>query len=169
MTDTYDDVDIDTGEMGPEPTPPEPTVVQENWLLQASFKTPAGALINVRGRDYAGLKTNLEAIQALTPLILEAEKGFTGLGTAMAGLGASPVAPAPQQGAGGPGNGGYGQWSAPQQGQGQAPAGPAPTCDHGMPAKYVKGGISSKTGRPYPAFWACAMPRGQECRFRVTA
>ena len=34
-------------------------------------------------------------------------------------------------------------------------AGGPPSCPHG-PMKFVEGGFSRKTGRPYPAFYACA-------------
>ena len=48
-----------------------------------------------------------------------------------------------------------------------APA--APMCDHGLPARHVPGGISKKTNRPYPAFYACAQPRETQCSFRANA
>lgn len=40
------------------------------------------------------------------------------------------------------------------------PANPGgPVCAHG-PMKYVPGGFSKSTNRPYPAFWACTTPKG---------
>lgn len=44
-----------------------------------------------------------------------------------------------------------------------------PVCDHGLPARHVPGGISKKTNRPYPAFYACAQPRESQCSFRANA
>jgi hypothetical protein len=46
---------------------------------------------------------------------------------------------------------------------------PVPMCDHGLPARHVPGGISKKTNRPYPAFYACAQPRDAQCNFRANA
>jgi len=50
-----------------------------------------------------------------------------------------------------------------------AAASDAPMCDHGLPARHVPGGISKKTNRPYPAFYACAQPRDTQCSFRANA
>ena len=45
------------------------------------------------------------------------------------------------------------------------PAGPAPMCDHGQPMKLVPAGVSKKTGKPYPGFYACANPdRNSQCK-----
>lgn len=41
---------------------------------------------------------------------------------------------------------------------------PVPNCDHGQPMKLVPPGISKKTGKPYPGFYACANPdRNSQC------
>jgi hypothetical protein len=45
----------------------------------------------------------------------------------------------------------------------------APVCGHGVPAKYIAGGIAKQSGKPYPAFYACAMDRDNQCKFRQTA
>lgn len=45
----------------------------------------------------------------------------------------------------------------------------APVCDHGLPAKLVPAGISRATNRPYPAFYACANDRANQCGFKQTA
>jgi hypothetical protein len=45
----------------------------------------------------------------------------------------------------------------------------APMCGHGMPAKYIAGGIAKQSGKPYPAFYACALDRDNQCKFRQTA
>lgn len=38
----------------------------------------------------------------------------------------------------------------------RAPAGPSPECpSHGKSMKYVVGGVSKASGKPYDAFWAC--------------
>lgn len=45
-----------------------------------------------------------------------------------------------------------------------APAANAPMCDHGQPMKLVPAGVSKKTGKPYPGFYACANPsRDHQC------
>lgn len=45
------------------------------------------------------------------------------------------------------------------------PAGNAPLCDHGQPMKLVPAGVSKKTGKPYPGFYACANPdRNSQCK-----
>jgi hypothetical protein len=46
-----------------------------------------------------------------------------------------------------------------------APAAPAPMCDHGQAMKLVPAGVSKKTGKPYPGFYACANPdRNSQCK-----
>ena len=45
----------------------------------------------------------------------------------------------------------------------------APICDHGLPAKLVPAGISRNTNKPYPAFFACANDRANQCGFKQTA
>jgi hypothetical protein len=41
---------------------------------------------------------------------------------------------------------------------------PVPNCDHGQPMKLVPPGVSKKTGKPYPGFYACANPdRNSQC------
>jgi N-methylhydantoinase B/oxoprolinase/acetone carboxylase alpha subunit len=120
----------------------------DGWLVQTSFKTPKGTLINVRAMNAATLDVELEAIKELAPAILEAEAAFSPAGVPAALQGTAHAAP--------PAGGG-------------TPAPPnAPNCDHGQPAKYVKGGIS-KAGKPYSAFWACAQARDAQCSFRQTA
>lgn len=143
---------------------PQIRTVAETWLLQVSLKTPRGALINVRAIDITELEGNLNAITALADVILNAEAALSApapgssVPPALNQLGAQPVAQYPQQGP--PPS------FVPQQ---QAPQGAAPFCQHNQPARYVAGGVSQKTGRPYRAFWACAQPRGQECQFRQAA
>jgi hypothetical protein len=42
-----------------------------------------------------------------------------------------------------------------------APTGVAPSCVHG-PMRFVAGGVSKSTGKGYPAFYSCTMPKGQD-------
>lgn len=121
----------------------------DGWLHQVSFKTAKGTLINVRSMTVADLDIQIEAMKELAPAILAAEAEFApgGVASLSSGMGARPAGP-PQSAPGAPTN--------------------APTCEHGQPAKYVKGGIS-KAGKPYSAFWACAMDRESQCSFRQTA
>lgn len=133
------------------------------WLLQVSIKTPAGTLINVRGMEGIDVAAGLAAVRAMTDEILHTEAGFAQQRAA---------APQPQQ---------YGppqQNFAPQQRPAAPPAQPPagqpignqPTCQCGYPAKFVQGGISRKTQRPYPAFWTCGNPvREAECSYRQNA
>jgi hypothetical protein len=51
------------------------------------------------------------------------------------------------------------QGQQPPQQAPQAPQQGGPVCAHG-PMKYVPGGFSKSTNRPYPAFWACTTPKG---------
>lgn len=148
------------------------------WLLQVSLKTPAGTLINVRGLSAWDIAAGLESIRGMVHEITGLEREFSA-GAALAPLvdparnqyAPQPSAPPqqPQQQ----------QWGQPPQqqwpgqsggwgGQPQAGGQPqnAPVCKHGMAAKHVPGGIA-KSGRPYRAFWACAMPREQQCDFRA--
>ena len=122
----------------------------DGWLMQVSFKTPRGSLINVRSLSVADLDIQIEAMAELADRILATEAAFSPAGVPAALQGtAYPSAP-----------------SAPPAG---TPAPPnAPNCDHGQPAKYVKGGIS-KAGKPYSAFWACAQARDAQCNFRQSA
>jgi len=46
-----------------------------------------------------------------------------------------------------------------QTGSASSAAPAIPSCAHG-PMKFVPGGFSKRTGKPYPAFWACQAPRG---------
>lgn len=60
-----------------------------------------------------------------------------------------------------------GGWSNQGSQQSSQPAattqqGPAPTCRHGE-MKFVPGGTSKRTNRPYDAFWSCNGPRNEQC------
>lgn len=121
----------------------------DGWLVQASFKTRAGTLINVRAMTVAELDVQIEAMGEIAPTILATEALFIPQGVAaLSAVGGHPAAPPSTAGGGAPTN--------------------APNCQCGNPAKYVKGGIS-KAGKPYSAFWACNSPRESQCNFRQTA
>lgn len=52
-------------------------------------------------------------------------------------------------------------WTPPSA---PAQVAPVPNCDHGQSMKLVPPGISKKTGKPYPGFYACANPdRNSQC------
>lgn len=143
------------------------------WAVQVSFKTPHGALINLRADRMDEMHIALESFHDLIPAILANESALTGGGNVAAQM---PLAPPVQQPAQPafqpqPQQGPPPEWAQPQQQpqQWQQPAQQvpqqAPMCPgHGMPAKWVKPGISKSSGRPYPGFWACAMPQGQQCK-----
>lgn len=119
------------------------------WLLQVSLKTNGQSLVNVRAMDKESLENGLRDIIDLSDVIAEAE---TAVGAVQMIKQAMPGSGAPD---------------APPQ-VGGAPAAVAPLCNCQRPAKFVPGGVS-KAGRPYKAFWACANPQGQQCRFRADA
>ena len=117
------------------------------WLLQVSVKTPAGTLINVRGMEGMDIAAGLAAISGISEQVTALEEKFR------------PVVPQALQGVAQP--------VAPAQSQYQQPQG-GPQCQCGFPAKYVKGGVSKKTNRPYQAFYCCGNPnRDAECSFRA--
>lgn len=128
------------------------------WLTQVSFKTPSGTLINIRGMEAIDVMAGLAALRGMADEIQGIEALFS---NPLQALGATPIRQyqqtpqAPQQGG----------WQ-PQPQAPQGPSGPTPMCKHGLPAKYVQGGIAKSTGRPYKAFWACSLDRSQQCDFR---
>lgn len=148
------DPDTDPREIGQD-VPAFPLVTGEApWLLQVSFKTPSGTLINVRGMEGIDVAAGLAALQGIADQIKHTEDLFGGQHALQVGLGARPVAPQPTP--------------QPQFQQPNIPGGTQnpPLCAHGQPAKFVAGGISKKTGRAYRAFWACAQPQGMQCDWR---
>ena len=153
------------------------------WLLQASLKTPGGALINARGIDKDQLAVSLAAISELTPLILAMEQALLAGGAVASALPLAPKQPAAPQGWNPPAappqappqQQGWGaQLAPPQQWGAQRPSAPAAqqapqggvVCNHGTAAKWVEPGISKSSGRPYKGFYACAMGRDQDCGFK---
>lgn len=122
------------------------------WLLQVSLKTNGQSLINVRSMDKDGLENGLLDIIELADKIAEAETAVGAVQMVKTAMPGSQV-----------------QGPPPSVGGGQQASAVAPQCDCGLPAKFVPGGVSNSTQRPYKAFWACSKPRGQQCRFRSDA
>jgi len=135
---------------------------QNNTKFQVNFKLADGTLINIYADDAAELDAALANIQDSAAQIAAVSGSLAnanGVRNAVVGLGATPVAsdepvwaaksaPAPVA-------------AAPAQPQ---IAGSTPTCVHG-PMKFVQGGVSSKTGKPYNAFYSCTSPdRANQCR-----
>lgn len=116
--------------------------MSDSFTLQASFKTPAGTLLNVRADNGPEFEELLDVFDSYIAKIAAIEAALTAASNVGQGAG---LAPAPQQ--------------PPQSGVAvAAPAGNVPTCAHGA-MKYVKAGISKATGRPYNAFYACPTDR----------
>lgn len=130
---------------------------EDNWTMQISLKTGGQTLINIRGSNHDELLAGLAVMQSLAEEITTTEVVLGTLQPLGAHTTPTAVSAAPP--------------AAPQAppAQAPAPAGPAPTCDHGLPAKFVPGGISQKSRQPYPAFWACAQDRALQCSFRANA
>lgn len=126
------------------------------WLYQISFKTKGQSLINLRGGSKEDLSAALEMIQELAEDIATTETVVGVLqpvGASRAPAAAQPQMPVPP----------------PTGAQPAAPTAPAPVCAHGLPAKFIPGGVSIKTKRPYGAFWACAQEQAFQCDFKQSA
>lgn len=128
----------------------------ETTVYQASFKTPAGTLLNIYATTGPEFSELLDAFDEYVAKIAAVESS---LSQASAVAQRVPLAPAPQQPA----------QPAPQQAPpAQAWGAPAEQpaghlCDHGEPMRLVPAGVSKGTGKPYPAFYACARPRAESC------
>ena len=120
------------------------------FAYQASFKTTAGTLLNLRADNGAEFEEMLDGFDGFVSKIAAIESALSAASTVAQGL---PLAPAASQPA-------YTGPAPVGGGQGQAAS---PTCAHGA-MKYVKAGISKATGRPYNAFYACQGPREQQCK-----
>jgi len=79
---------------------------------------------------------------------------------------ATTPAPAPAQAA--PSSTPVAAATPPAAAAGAAPAGDAPLCEHGVPAKLVPAGIAKASGKPYRAFYACSQPRETQCNFKAS-
>jgi hypothetical protein len=163
--------DYDVDEHGVITDPPKkervPVSDAESWNLQISYKTRLGAMINIRATNADDLADGIKTIRDMTEDILDVEATLFGqtaqpaqqVPPALHAIGAQPLQQQPQAPS---------FVAQPQQQAQPMQQGNAPTCQHGLPAKYVQGGMS-KTGRPYRAFWACPLDRDQQCRFRADA
>lgn len=142
--------------------------------LKVTFKTPLGTFVSATGNNADELAAGVAAVVGLLDPIIEAETLF-GPAQNLKSMGATAVAsptqapPAPTQAA----PTGWGSTpSSDAAGAASRTATPtvtaptAPLCDHNEPAKYVAGGISRSTNRPYQAFWACARQREYQCKWR---
>lgn len=112
----------------------------DDWKIQVSYRTPTGAMINVRGNTADELSVLLEGVFDYSVQIASVDRQISAcydaapLETSASTpstkpVPSSPVTPTPQA---------------------------SPTCIHG--ARIFRSGISKKTGQPY-AFWACPQPQ----------
>lgn len=139
-------------------------------------KTPTD-LITVRGNDFGEFTTNLSlvigddgvnALVAQLSVAAPAADPFPAALQAAAPI-ANPVQPVGWGGPPPPANVPVAQPAAGGWGPPVAagpPPGEVPLCPgHNQPAKFVQGGISKTTGKPYSGFYACAAPdRDQQCK-----
>jgi hypothetical protein len=120
--------------------------------FQANFKTPKGALLNVRAWSEAELDQYLDALLQRVNVINEVELAIEAIcnintgGIKVASASGLPQPERPQ-----------GATQAPQQASVDAPL-----CDHNLPMRLVPAGIS-KAGKPYKAFYACPNSRETAC------
>lgn len=120
---------------------------------QVNFKTPKGALINIRAWSELELDQGLDAILSRVNVINDVElsieavcnlqQGGIKVTETVVSNPAPSVNPAPAV-------------------AGAPVASSTPVCDHGQPMRYVPAGIS-KAGKPFKGFYACSMPREQQC------
>jgi hypothetical protein len=111
-----------------------------NVALQANFKTPSGALLNVYGQTADEFEFNLKAFGALLDIINATDKAVQAASTSavaqvQASLGATVTSPAPQV-------------SAPAPVEASAPNTGAPSCRHGV-MQFVDGTKKGKTWKGY--------------------
>lgn len=124
--------------------------------FQANFKTPKGALVNVRAWSEAELDQYLDALLQRINVINDVELAIEAIcATNSGGIKVASVSglPQPERPAG--------ATQAPAAG-----AGNAPLCDHNEPMRLVPAGIS-KAGKPYKAFYACSRQRAEACNAKV--
>ena len=130
--------------------------------FQMNFKTPKGALVNIRAWSEAELDQYLDALLQRIHLVNDVELAIEAICTvntgglkvtSVSGLSqpdrpqGATVAPTPASNGGG--------WTPPHTGT-------APNCEHGEPMRLVPAGVS-KAGKPYKAFFACARQRAEAC------
>lgn len=151
--------------------------MSENWNWQVSYRTPAGAMINIRTERADEMELALQSFHAMAPQILAAEQALTAGGHVAAGLPLAPPAqqqaaqqPYPQQAPQPqPQQQQYPQQAPPQQAPQQQQYQQPPLCSHNLPAKWIAPGVSRSSGKPYAGFWACSLPKEQAGNCRVNA
>lgn len=130
--------------------------MSDNTPIQINFKTKKdGMLINLRANDGAELDLLMTQITERLAALVDLEKTVEGMAVVKntfpnaQAISSTPNTPIPA-----------------------APTG-APTCDggacNGAPMRFVPAGIAKATGRPYKAFYACSLPQGQACKYKVPA
>jgi hypothetical protein len=124
--------------------------------FQANFKTPKGALINVRAWSEAELDQYLDALLQRINVINDVELAIEAICTVNGGglkVTSASGLPQPERP--------VGATTAPS-----APATSSPLCDHNEPMRLVPAGIS-KAGKPYKAFYACSRQRAEACQAKA--
>jgi hypothetical protein len=119
-----------------------------NVALQANFKTPSGALLNVYGQTADEFEFNLKAFGALLDIINATDKAVQAASTSavaqvQASLGATVTSPAPQVSVSAPP-----QVSISAPVETPAPNTGAPSCRHGV-MQFVDGTKKGKTWKGY--------------------
>lgn len=134
--------------------------MSEETPFKVTIKTPLGTFISVTADDVDTLRERIEAVRTAEDIIIDAETQF---GPAQNLKSLTAPADEPQQS-------NVRSFTPQQQAPAQQPTphpADAPKCEHGEPAKFVPGGFSQRTQRPYPAFWVCARQQQYQCKFRA--
>jgi hypothetical protein len=122
-------------------------MVNDDWKMQVSYKTPTGDLINIRANTADELSVNLESIGDYATQIAATQAKIAGAFTlnplSTSSSTASTMPPSFLAQVSGP----------------PASVTSGPTCPHG--ARIHKSGVSSKTGKPY-SMWVCPLPQGAD-------
>ena len=122
-------------------------MVNDDWKLQVSYKTPAGDLINIRANSADELSVNLEAVGDYATQIAATQAKIAGAFTAL------PLSTPSSITSTGPVVASY-PVSAPP-----ASVTSGPTCAHGP--RIHKSGIAKASGKPY-SMWVCPLPQGPD-------
>lgn len=137
-------------------------------LYQINLKTPRGSLLNLRAWDDAQLDAILDGLTIRITRILQLEEIIEDEHKLMTNAAPAPTATQAiqnLQNAGLIANPPVVVAATPVA----APASAGtPTCDHGLPMRFVAAGIS-KAGKPYKAFYACPNARESACNKKVSA
>jgi len=122
-------------------------MVNDDWKLQVSYKTPSGDLINIRANTAEELSVNLEAVGDYSTQIAATQSKIAGAFTLLPLSTSSSTTSTTQD-----------HFSPPVSAPPQSVTS-GPTCPHGT--RIHKSGVSSKTGKPY-AMWVCPLPQGPD-------